>query len=65
MSYMTGYTNKDVDNSRKAGKIPGCQHDFPGWKTTYNLWKATLLAQNTLLLSLHFRLWQILATSLY
>ena len=46
------------------GEKPGCQHDFPSWKTTYDLCKALVLAQRTRLLSLHFRLWQTLATSL-
>ena len=27
--------SRGVDNSRKAGKIPGCQLDFPGWETFY------------------------------
>ena len=26
---------KSVDNSRKVGKIPGCQHDFPGIKFAF------------------------------
>ena len=56
--------SRDVDNSRKVGKIPGCQHDFPGLKKSDDLWKAMALAQQTRLLSLHFHLWQILATSL-
>ena len=29
--------HRDVDNSRKAGKIPGCQSDFTGWKSTNDL----------------------------
>ena len=57
---------RDVDNSRKAGKIPGCQSDFPSWKSTYHLWKAATLAKiNRLLHNLHFHLWQILSTSLW
>ena len=64
MVLLTFTLLRDVDNSWKAGKIPGCQCDFPGWKTTYNLCKVTVLTQNTRLLNLHFRLWQILATSL-
>ena len=55
---------RDVDNSWKAGKISGCQSDFPGWKSTYHLWKAATLVKINRLLHLHFRLWQILSTSL-
>ena len=36
-------TYRDVDNSRKAGKIPGCQHDFSGYKQPTAFEKLPLL----------------------
>ena len=27
----------DVDKSQEPGKIPGCQLNFPSWKTSYGL----------------------------
>ena len=50
------YNIRDVDNSQKAGKIPGCQRYFPGWKSTYHLWKAATLIKINRLLYLQFRL---------
>lgn len=58
-SYLVG----DVDNSQEPRKIADWQRDFPGWKTTYDLYNgaALVLAQSTCLLSALFLLYKSLA----